>query len=178
MRVRDGPSDSVVPSMNAEDGTVDTDQSVNIPFLRADNQLPTFESSSTSSLPLLSGVDLLYQFHLYIRTLERSHESCKMEKFALISQLGVEKENALKLASKVSFLQKRILMLEAALTGKSPTHELLLSSASLPYQADKFSELLLSIFVDPTMSQSAVILKMLILLLIKMHSSSKSGEPI
>ena len=148
MRVRDGPSDSVVPSMNAEDGTVDTDQSVNIPFLRADNQLPTFESSSTSSLPLLSGVDLLYQFHLYIRTLERSHESCKMEKFALISQLGVEKENALKLASKVSFLQRRVLMLEAALTGKSPTHELLSSSsaaASLPYQTDKFSEFLLII---------------------------------
>ena len=144
--MRDGPSDSVVPSMNAEGGTLDTDQSVNIPFLHADNQIPAFESPS--SLPLLSGVDLLYQFHLYIRTLERSHESCKMEKFALISQLGVEKENALKLASKVSFLQRRVLMLEAALTGKSPTHELLSSSsaaASLPYQTDKFSEFLLII---------------------------------
>ena len=125
MRVRDRPgpssaaSESQPPSTPAMEGG---EGRIAIPYIfsQEDNTNGTSQSSlNSSAASLLSGVDLLYQLHCYVRSLERTHASCEMTHFALKSQLATEKETSGKLASKVAFLERRVLMLEAALKGSS-----------------------------------------------------------
>lgn len=76
--------------------------------------------ASSTSASVLTGVELLYKFHLYIRMLERAHESCTLEKIALSNELALEKSKNQELASQAAFQKRRIDMLQATLSSKNP----------------------------------------------------------
>ena len=71
--------------------------------------------------PISTSSDLLYQFHHYIRHLERAHETCQFDQVSIQHELATEKEKNRILNHKVSFLERRIAMLEAALTKREPS---------------------------------------------------------
>jgi hypothetical protein len=117
MRVRDGPEVDFV----AEGGDMKEVPSTAATIEGISGVPETHIAKEIGCHPHLTSADLLYQFHVYIRRLERSHETCQFEQASILNELATEKEKNRLLNYKVTFLERRIAMLEIALRKRDPT---------------------------------------------------------